>query len=161
MGKEQDNSVGKNGILKEWVTKLGLRHQGILVSAIRGGDTNPKEDYTKNLLRAYRNEVLVSFDDNPSRFIEKVTPRVLEERMSHVLDSFDHYPLHFILHIVYAAEVIGYKHYDEHTRRMWRQFYETFVYKIHMNVETEEQMDERLNCNEEEFAARDTRCKYH
>jgi len=31
------------GIMKEWTKEIGLRHQGILVSAIRGGDANAKE----------------------------------------------------------------------------------------------------------------------
>jgi hypothetical protein len=151
------------GILKEWVTTLGLRHQGILMSAIRGGDANAKDDPTKFLLRMYRDIILVSFDKQPSRFIEKVDfdMSVLKERMDNVLDSFDHYALHFILHIAYAAEIIGYKHPDDLTRELWKYFYETLVYKIHMNPENEEQMDARLNCDEATFASHDTRCKHH
>ena len=149
------------GIMKEWTKEIGLRHQGILVSAIRGGDVNAKDDLTKDLIKAYRDVILISFDKKPSRFIEKVSLDELKLRMEKVLDSFDHYPMHFLLHIIFASEVIGYKHPDEEIRKIWRWFYETFVYKIHLNSETEEQMDSRLTCNEEEFASHDTRCYYH
>lgn len=150
------------GIMKEWTTKIGLRHQGILVSAIRGGDMNAKDDPTKHLLRMYRDVILVSFDKNPSRFIQKIgNMEQLKHGMIKVLDSFDHYPMHFILHIIFASEVIGYKHPEEEMRNIWKWFYETFVYKIHMNPETEEQMDNRLNCDENEFASHDTRCYHH
>ena len=149
------------GIMKEWTKEIGLRHQGILVSAIRGGDANAKDDPTKDLIKAYRDVILVSFDEKPSRFIEKVSLDELKLRMKKVLDSFDHYPMHFLLHIIFASEVIGYKHPDEEIRNIWKWFYETFVYKIHLNPETEEQMDSRLTCNAKEFASHDTRCYYH
>jgi hypothetical protein len=36
--------IPPTGILQEWVARLGLRHQGVLVTAIRGCATMPKED---------------------------------------------------------------------------------------------------------------------
>ena len=149
------------GILKEWVNNIGLRHQGILLSAIRGSDANAKSDPTKDLIRSYRDVILVSFDEKPTRFIEKTSLDETKNRMIKVLDSFDHYPMHFFLHLIYASEIIGYKHPNATIRILWFWFYKTFVYKIHLNIETEEEMDNRLNCSEKEFAKRDTRCFYH
>ncbi len=143
------------GIMKEWVNELGLRHQGVLVSVVRGVDNERKNDPSKALLRSYRDVILVSFNDHPSSFIDKVCLNDVKIRMETVLKDFDHYPVHFISHLILAAEIIGYKHPDIPTKRLWKWFYETFVHKLHLNPETEIQLDERLTCNEEEFSKRD------
>jgi len=143
------------GIMKEWTKEIGLRHQGVLVSAVRGVDTEGKNDPTKLLLRSYRDVVLESFNDHPSSFIDKVHLDEVRIRMQNVLDDFDRYPVHFIFHLLFAAEIIGYKHPDEPTQSLWNWFYKIFVHKLHLNPETEEQLDTRLTCNEEEFSKRD------
>jgi len=143
------------GIMKDWVNELGLRHQGVLVSAVRGVDNESKNDPTKALLRSYRNIVLNSFNDHPSSFIDIVEFDEIKTRMLNVLKDFDGYPVHFVFHLLYAAEIIGYKHPDELTRSLWNWFYRTFVYKLHLNIENEEQLDARLTSNEDEFSKRD------
>ncbi len=143
------------GIMKEWTQKLGLRHQGVLVSAVRGVDNEGKNDPSKALLRSYRNVILNSFNDHPSSFIDKVGFDEVKIRMENVLKDFDGYPIHFIFHLIFAAEIIGYKHPDELTRSLWNWFYRTFIHKLHLNPETEEQLDARLTCDEEEFSKRD------
>ena len=48
-------------ILQSWITDLGLRHQGVLLTAVRGCDTVPKEHVSKKLTRAYRGEILMPY----------------------------------------------------------------------------------------------------
>jgi len=139
------------GIIKDWVNNIGLRHQGVLISAVRGNDTSSKEDPTKALIRVYRDIILVSFNDTPSSFIEKVTLDETKKRMDNVLSGFDQYSIHYILHLIHASEIVGYKHPDRATRNLWQWFYFKFVNKLHMNPESEEQLDRRLLCNEVEF----------
>lgn len=148
-------------IVQEWVAELGLRHQGALMAAVRGSDTNPKEDPVKDLVRSYRGVILNTFSPKPSRFIDLMPEHEVKARMIKVLDSFDHYPMHFFLHLTYGAEIIGYKHPDPKIRELWFWFYKTVVYKIHLNIETEKEMDNRMNAIEEVFAKRDTRCYNH
>lgn len=143
------------GILKNWVNELGLRHQGVLVSAVRGADNASKEDSTKALIRVYRDVILVSFNDTPSSFIEKVNLNEVKERMEKVLKNFDHYQIHYILHLIHAAEIIGYKHPDISVSNLWLWFYYKFVSKLHMNPETEKQLDNRLLSCEKEFKEHD------
>ena len=60
-------------ILLPWVTELGLRHQGVLLSAIRGCDTAPRNDASKNLVRCLRAELLLPHCGDPRKsasFIE-------------------------------------------------------------------------------------------
>lgn len=139
-------------ILKPWVTELGLRHQGALVSMIRGCDSIPKEDPAKALIRNLRAVLLEPHCGDPAKcasFIEVVPPSVLLGRMQTFLGSFDHYPVHFLLHLLQAVEIIGYKHRKGH---QWASFYRTLCKKMHVNPETEEQLDHRLHADEKTFA---------
>jgi len=140
-------------ILKDWVTHLGLRHQGVLLSAIRGCDGVPKDDPSKALVLVLRDVLLNAYDPKPSSFIEHVSDGYeLRARMRPVLKSHDHYPVHYITHLMYAAEIIGYK-WPEEARFYWLWFYEQLCKGLHVNPETEKQMDRRLNADEATFAA--------
>lgn len=150
--KVREQAVG--GVIQDWVLRLGLRHQGVLMTAVRGLDTSPKEDPVKALVRVLRGAFLNCFCGDPAKarsFIETVEPRELFQRMKAVTSSFDHLPTHYLLHLMHAAEVIGYKHPDETIRGMWFGFYNTMCHKLHLNRETEEQLDARLNATEETF----------
>jgi hypothetical protein len=73
-------------------------------------DNVPKDDATKLLARCLRAVILNSFDPKPSSFIEKVDDKELEARMVAVLKNHDHYPVHYLMHLMHGAEIIGYKH---------------------------------------------------
>lgn len=68
------------------------------------------------------------------------------------LDSHDHYPHHFLMHFTHAAEILGYKMPYKPQREWWGGFYHKLVHKLHLNPETEAQLDARLNADEETFA---------
>lgn len=141
-------------VLQPWVESLGLRHQGVLVSCVRGCDSEPKEDPTKLLARCLRAVVLVSFDKKPSSFIESVDADELQRRMTAVLRNHDHYPVHYLMHLLHGAEIIGYKHPDQHTARTWRMFYIKLAHCFHLFPEAEFDLNERLGAEEKTFAAR-------
>jgi hypothetical protein len=137
--------------VREWVEKLGCRFQGVLLSAIRGCDGIPKGPARK-ITQAYRGVILCSENENPSSFITFPSDRELREVMVEFLGDIDHLPVHFLTHLAYAAEIIGYKHPAEAVRRRWRWFYRAIVHSLHFNEETEHQLDERLGASEEVFA---------
>lgn len=135
--------------------KLGLRHQGVLLGAIRGCDTVPKEDPAKHLVRCVRAEILNAHCGDASKaktFLEEVSAIELSGRMIKFFAyGFDHYPNHYLIHFLHAVEIIGYKHSDAFKRGVWLHFYLKLVKKLHLMPETEYQLDERLNKNEVEF----------
>ena len=139
-------------VLKPWVERLGLRHQGVLMACVRGCDSVPKEDATKALARCLRAEILVSFDERPTSFIEKVGKDELHRRMVAVLKNHDHYPVHYLLHIMHGGEIVGFKHPDPLTRDRWRWFYMNLAKCFHLFPETEYDLDERLGACEDKFA---------
>lgn len=137
----------QQSMVQEWVTELGLRHQGTLFTGVRGCDTAPKHDVTKPLMRAIRFAIFVAFDPReltePKGFMF-YTPESFAETVREFSKSMDHYPSHFIWHAIHAIEVIGYKHPDVATRQQFRHAYYTLVHKFHVNPEAEEEMDRRL-----------------
>ena len=144
----------KTSILQEWVIALGLRHQGTLLSAIRGCDNIGKEDPSKAVMRALRGVFLRPFGPNPASFIDiRVTEDILQARFVAFLRDFDHLPVHFVLHLASAAEIVGYKHPAPGVRKTWKLFYYELVHKFHLRPETETRLDKRLNACEADFHA--------
>jgi hypothetical protein len=63
--------------------------------------------------------------------------------------GFGQYNSHFVLHLIHAAEIIGYKHPDENIKKIWQEFYLNMCKAMHLNPETKKQMDNRLKDNPE------------
>ncbi len=145
-------------VIQDWVMRLGLRHQGVLMAVIRGCDSVPKEDASKSLIRLLRGLLLNSYDPHPTSFIERIDGEEdfgypdTRARMAAVLTNHDHYPIHYIMHLMHATEIVGYKHPDERARAVWGWFYTRLCKCFHVNPETEEQLDRRLGAGESEFA---------
>jgi hypothetical protein len=141
-------------IIKPWVAELGLRHQGVLVSAIRGPDGIPREDPIKTLVRIYRGHVLRAFCGDVKKATSYMVPfneEVFESASRQVLKNLDHYNLHFFLHFTHAIEIMGY--YSKYERDSWLWLYENICRKMHINSETKEQLDLRLGASEEVFGS--------
>lgn len=146
------------GILQDWVAKLELRHQGGLLSGIvRGCDTAPKDDESKVLTRALRALILNTHCADPEKsasFIEHIEPQELRTRIENFCKNCDHYPHHYVMHLIHAIEIVGYYHPKLDYRTACRDGYNRLCNGLHTNPETKEQLDERLNADEETFAAK-------
>lgn len=143
-------------ILQDWVTELGLRHQGTLLTVIRGCDTAPKDDPSK-LFARYLRYVLLNAHCGDARkaatFIEYVDAPEAYRRFRAFAKNCDHYPHHYVMHLVHSIEIIGYKHPVPAVREMFRDWYVLLCIGLHMTAETEDELDERLNASEDVFAA--------
>lgn len=139
-------------VLQEWLERLGLRHQGVVVSAMRGCDTLPKHHPVKTITRALRADTLVSFAKNPASFIKSLSHEEFFDLVPVVLEDLDALPWHYVMHLAHAAEILGYHHPDSQRAGCWRLFYMQFCRKAHVNPETREQLDSRLLASEEDFA---------
>jgi hypothetical protein len=71
------------------------------------------------------------------------------------LRHVDEMPHHFQLHLMHAAQIIGYKHPSNIVRQWWCDFYLMIVNDAHLFPETEKQMDERLGDCEASWRARE------
>lgn len=145
-------------ILQGWVTTLGLRHQGVLLTAVRGCDTAPKNDPSKLFTRCVRSMILECHCGDPAKaatFIEAVTTPELRGRFNAFRKNLDHYPHHYVMHVIHAVEIIGYNYPDDYVRNVWKEFYFALCRGLHMQPESETELDERLNADEDTFASRD------
>lgn len=135
-------------VLHDWVHKLTFHQQALLMTGIRGADGSPKHDTAKAISRYLRGCVLKAAGNwngtNNNNFMWGEYGLFMNYAVA-FWEDHDHYPHHFIMHLLHCAEVIGYKHPDDYIRDQWNSFYVHGCYSFHMQPETEEQMDERLN----------------
>lgn len=133
----------KKSVLQDWVTdRCSIRMQGTLLSAIRGCDGVAKEDISKKFVRALRYNVLNSPVGYPTRFLYF---DIKEEDIVRLLDHPDQYELHWLLHFMQAAEVIGWMHPDIKISLWWHSLYTKIVNMLHLNPEKYEQFCSRLH----------------
>lgn len=134
-----------SSVLHDWVMCLPRREQGTLLVATRGCDTAPKGDWSKQLTAAIRFAVLVPADprevDIPGSFWRREPPPLDEIKIS----KFDHLPFHFVMHLIQATEVLGYRHPDDRAGLLWEQIYKKLVDGMHLRPELIKTMIDRLS----------------
>lgn len=134
-------------VVQPWLQALPLKMQSVTLLGLRGCDGKHKEDPSKPLLRLMRQTVLVpanpNYMDDPDDNFMKST--VTEETAVRFLNDLDPYPMHWLMHFLHAAEIIGYKHPDEGPREFfWWLYQNAVVAGLHLNPESEMQLDKRL-----------------
>lgn len=150
----------KRSVLQPWVDDLTFMQQSVLITAVRGPDTLSKEHVAKSLLRWYRRCILYCafghkvitdpYEKGGGSFTGPCKNNI-NDIMIEYLKSVDEIPHHFHLHLIHASEIIGYKHPDLVIRKWWNDFYIKAVNDMHMNIETEEEMDYRLGDKENQW----------
>jgi hypothetical protein len=133
--------------IKEWVFHLPFTQQALLMLALRGPDGSPKFNTAKQIVHYLRDAVInpaYPYDGENDGFM-----RADYENWFDVCGSFfkdtDSYPMHFLMHLIHAGEVIAYNHPVGAMRDCWLFFYEQACRSFHMNPETKEQLNERLS----------------
>jgi hypothetical protein len=142
-------------VLHDWVCNLSFQQQALLMTAMRGPDGLEKHNTAKAIVRYLRGIVLkpagawanhktmpVGKNDNDFMWGEY---DYFESWAKGFFDDHDGYPHHFTMHLIHCAEVVGYKHPIDHIRHAWFTFYVNMCKAMHMGVESEAKMDERLN----------------
>lgn len=113
--------------------------QNVLISAIRGVDGYAKENKSKRITSALRKVILVDGGTNGHSFLTGLDLGV--EDIEEFLADIDPYPMHFVMHLIYAIEIIGYKHPSREIKYIWLKAYCTIVEALHFNPEDEDQLD--------------------
>lgn len=133
-------------LLKPWVRALTLQMQGTLIVATRGPDGLPKEDVSKELVRAFRATILNNAKKwSPENTFQRDGSGVTDkETVKKFLKSTDHLNYHWLMHFKHATEVVGYFHPNPDVRAFWNDFYLKLCDDAHHPPETKEQMVERL-----------------
>lgn len=138
-------------VLQDWVIELPLRHQGTLLTAVRGCDDEPKiwdgtgvayspgrriTAYIRFCFMIPADKREVSLQEGA--FMMKDLPSPFKP------SEFGHLPQHWYSHVMHALEIIGYNHPDTKTRQDAFWAYQKMVHNMHLNVESKLQLDSRL-----------------
>lgn len=132
-------------VTQDWVIKLPLRHQGVLLSAMRGCDTAPKGPYdsTERQLVAYLRYLVLNPADIREvgilgAFMQAEPPKNWKQ------SDLGHYPMHWVAHIMHGYQVVAYCHPDLYLANLALDIYRELVHGLHLNVESEYSMNIRL-----------------
>lgn len=148
----------------DWCRHLPVQQQSVLLLAARGPDGMRKHHPAKAIIRAYRTLVLnaavlkrtLTYEDQGDSFMDAAIMRpdptkslsvseVWDTHVTEYLSAVDEIPHHYHLHLMHGAEIIGYKHPEVHMRRLWLDFYRRAADDMHLPIESERDMDDRLD----------------
>lgn len=140
----------------EWCLKLPLQQQSVLMCAMRGPDGIGKSHPCKDVVRAYRGTVLIAaVSGRELAWGEKGDSFMSLDMFGHAsawsacvrlfFETVDELPHHYLLHLVHGVQILGYKHPHTDFRSRWLEFYGRAVRDMHFSIETEAEMDTRLN----------------
>lgn len=144
-----------SSVVQSWVGECCTwKQQTVLLAAFRGCDGLPKHDPSKVFTKKMRSTLLNNADTS-STFMVDADFALTDEHKEPIDDFFidcsrgsmDAYPVHWFLHLLQAAEIVAYKCPIESVAEYWRYFYLCGIKAMHVNPETEEQMDARLADN--------------
>lgn len=138
-------------VLQDWVMELPLRHQGTLLTAVRGCDFEAKT-WTSQGIGYSPGRRLTAFIRYC--FMNPADPREVDFQEGSFFMSqppnpfkpseFGHLPQHWYSHAMHALEIIGYRHPNDYTRVQALGLYTAMVYNLHLNPESQAQMNMRL-----------------
>lgn len=147
---------------QEWMHKLSIMQQSVLLSGIRGCDGLPKFHKAKQLIKWYRRCILISafdgrvlktpYESGGGSFTGHI--QNLNQAADDFINSRDELPAHYQTHMMHSFEILGYKHPDLDTREFWQQMYVRMAKAYHLWPETEQEMDNRLGDNLEGWEER-------
>lgn len=144
-------------VFQDWLFKLTMQQQSVLVLACRGPDGLGKFHLVKPIIARYRASVLKAaylgrpmrvdeFDDTTFMSLEKFSDRSnWDDLVDTFFDHCDEIPHHSYMHLMHGAQIIAYKHPDLIFRERWSFFYSSCCRDLHLNPETEVQLDSRLS----------------
>ena len=149
--------TGFTPVLQDWVNTITRRKQGVLILALRGPDGFAKEHANKDIIRTLRACVMNSGREGTAMQLGQAYASDKFMRMDLIADkaiweitldkffsSLDEYNMDFYLHLIHAAEVLGFHHPLFIVKHRWSAFYERACDMMHVNPETKEQFDLRL-----------------
>lgn len=137
-----------NSVVQDWAASLPLMMQSVLLSACRGWDGETKEGPTKQITRWIRvtvqKDALAGKNKRGHSFMD-IGPVDFDKACDNFWGNCDHLHLHFVLHTLHAAEIIGYKHPDPDVANKWLSFYFYGCKVMHVRPETSWELDQRLD----------------
>jgi hypothetical protein len=153
---------GPDGVTKYHPSKYLLRwyRRCVMLSAMDGTVlTDPISENGGSFTGPSVTQTFVLGADRP-RFIANGIPNAklretvwdaLDDSAGEYLKHLDEVPHHYQLHFMHAVEIVGYKHPDRDIASWFYNLYVRIVADMHLQPETEEQLDFRLGDSREQW----------
>lgn len=165
---------GYRPVLQDWVCRLSLMKQAVLLASVRGPDGVAKEHPSKNIVRWYRRCILISAFDNrpindpydpgggsftgPSCSKGNLPALTWQTLMTRNFDKFletrDELNLHYYQHFMHSIQIVGADHTDHEIRDWWSTCYSRMVDVLHLKPESDIELGLRLGDREDEWRKR-------
>ena len=141
--------MNKTSVVQPWLMDhCTWKMQTVLLTSFRGCDGAHKHDFGKVFTRMMRSTILKNADITTTFFPKGYDT---DKAQSHDFERFfmdmDHYPIHWFIHLLHAAEIVGYKCPQKEQQEFWKKFYLRGCHELHRGIETEHQLDKRLKDN--------------
>ncbi len=131
--------MAKGLVQLEWMAELGWKQQSVILSALRGPD-NHHSPSIKKLSRWIRS-ITQNNADPAHSYMKSIDLPSLKE----FEDEFYFASTHYSLHLLFALEIIGFKHPDPATAKIAMDYYLGLVAEVyHLKPESLTDLDERL-----------------
>lgn len=129
-------------VLQDWMMELSWKMQTVIITGIRGCDGLSKNDPSKQIGRAIRLTALRNADATTT-YMRHDFAKVMEATKTFV-DDLDRYPVHFVMHLAHACEIVGYLHPDREVAGAFNAIYQQIVWALHLRPEPMEGLLHRL-----------------
>lgn len=133
-------------VFQEWLQLLTWKMQTVIITGLRGCDGLTKFDPSKHVSRSIRMAALKNADQSTT-YMKHDMFEELAEAADKFVDDLDRYPVHFVMHMAHACEIIGYRHPEPGTRAQFSAVYNKIVWALHLRPESKESMEHRLADN--------------
>lgn len=151
----------KRTVMQDWTHQLTFMQQAVLLTAVRGPDGIPKDHIVKTILRWYRRCILYTaferrifidpYEPGGGKFTKECSGIKIDEAAKKYFDSIDEMPHHFHMHLMHAAQIVGYKHPDHKIGAFWTSFYHYACSDMHVEPEPPSKMDARLGDDKQKW----------
>jgi len=120
---------------KDWISKLSQKQQDIVKYSLKGPPTS-RPTSVKFVTNWLRDIALDFSQDN----MKKISPPSLENFEM----DLQYCTVNYYSNLMHAMEIIGYNHPEENTRDIALGYYAAMVEFLHLNPETKEELNSRL-----------------
>ena len=130
--------MNKGFVLQAWMAELPWKQQSVIFSSLRGPDLS-RPIAVKKLNRWLRS-VTQNNADPSTEYMKKIVLPKIED----LKEEVGYCTMHYFTHLLHALEIIGYNHPEEKTKDIAIRYYAAMVDFLHLNPETKEQLNKRL-----------------
>ncbi len=130
--------MGQGKVLQDWMGELPWKQQSVILSSLRGPDTHRPESVKK--VTRWLRAITQNNADNSTDYMKDVGLPEFEPLRT----ELEFCTVHYFCHLLHTFEIIGYSHPVEDIRNLSRGYYERLANALHLNPETQEQLNKRL-----------------